>query len=103
MKELFSSAEGEKRQHIKIYLHNNFDYARLAIKYINIKENNTVSITIMNIIKSDIAVHKQQAGRQLTRLLVLENFIIQYYSIKKVILNKKSKNKHKNKSKHMHY
>ena len=43
----------------------------------------------MNIIKSDIAVHKQQAGRQLTRLLVLENFIIQYYSIKKVILNKK--------------
>ena len=89
MKELFSSAEGEKRQYIKIYLHNNFDYARLAIKYINIKENNTVSITIMNIIKSDIAVHKQQAGRQLTRLLVLENFIIQYYSIKKVILNKK--------------
>ena len=49
-------------QYIKIYLHNNFDYARLAIKYININENNTVSITIMNIIKSDIAIHKQQAA-----------------------------------------
>ena len=82
MKELFSSAEGEKRQYIKIYLHNNFDYARLAIKYINIKENNTVSITIMNIIKSDIAVQKQQAaGKQLTRLLVHSNLDIANKSV----------------------